>query len=147
MPASGSIQTVGNSANVLRKFWMATRSLFAEVAAFPVWIRRTNCKLIVIADLPGLKKEEIKVELTDDVMVIDALPNREREASFRRAGRRIVPLPYGAEVACASAQLRDGILTVSLPIKSARHGCTVPVDEIGLESGALSLSNDQYAKV
>ncbi len=125
---------------------MATRNLIAEVAAFPVWIRRTNCTLIVMADLPGLRKEEIRVEVTDDVLIIDALPNRDQEASFRRAGRRILPLPSGAEVASVSAQLRDGVLTVSLPIKSARHGCTVPVHEIGLESGALSLSNDEYAK-
>jgi len=114
----------------VRSFWVGLQSLKAELVAFPVRFRRTDSKLIVIADLPGLQKEEVKVDLTDSVLVIEAEPNREEEAFFRRAGRRVIPLPDGARIDCAKAQLKSGVLTVSLPVSSSKEGRRVSVEEV-----------------
>ncbi len=110
--------------------WVGIRSLLAELAAFPVRIMRIDNKQVVIADLPGLKKEEVRVELTDSVLVIEAEPNREWEPFFRRAGRRVIPLPDGARIHRAKAQLKNGVLTVSVPVWNAREGRRVSVEEV-----------------
>lgn len=116
--------------NSFRRFWLGLRSLRSELLTFPVRIWRIDSNLIAVADLPGLKKEEIRVELTDTVLVIEADPNREGEAFFRRAGRRVIPLPDGAGIDRARAQLKNGVLTVSLPVWNAKKGREVPVEEV-----------------
>lgn len=110
------------------KFWVGIRSLLAELAAFPVRILRSDKKLVVMAHLPGLKKKEVRVELIDSVLVIEAEPNRAGEPFFRRAGRRVIPLPNGARI--HQAQLKNGVLTVSLPVASFRSGRKLSVEEI-----------------
>jgi HSP20 family protein len=61
---------------------------------------------VVTADLPGLKKEDVKVELTDGCPVITGEHNREPRADQkglhrleRRYGQfyRSIPLPKGAK--------------------------------------------------
>ncbi len=100
----------------VRRFWAGIRSLNAELVAFPVRVRRTDSKLIVIADLPGLQKEEVKVEVNDSLLVIEVEPHRDKEPFFRRAGRRVIPVPDGARIHRAHALLKNGVLTVSLPL-------------------------------
>lgn len=114
----------------VRRFCMGIRSLEAELVAFPVRIRKNDGNLIVIADLPGLKKEEVEVELSDSVLVIEVEPNREEEVLFRRAGRQIIPLPEGAGIDLAKAELKNGVLKVSLPVPHSREGRTVSVEEV-----------------
>jgi HSP20 family protein len=112
-----------------QRFWAAIRALKAELAAFPVHLRRNGENLIVIADLPGLRREEISVELTDSMLVIEAEPNREDEPFFRRAGRRMISLPDGAAIQRARAQLKDGALTVWMPLRNPRKCRTLPLEE------------------
>jgi len=100
----------------VRRFWAGLRSLKAELVAFPVRFRRTDSKLIVIADLPGIQKEEVKVDVTNSLLVIEVEPDRDGEPFFRRAGRRVIALPDGARTLRANALLKNGILTVSLPL-------------------------------
>lgn len=129
----------------LRRFWVAIRSLKAELLAFPVRMRRDDHNLIVMADLPGLRKEEIRVELTESVLVIEAEPNREEEAFFRRAGRRLIALPDGAGIDRAKAELKNGILTVSLPLSRSRKNCKVLVEE-AIDIDLPRADNDQVAR-
>ncbi len=111
-------------------FWAALRCLKAELRAFPVRTKRIDGNLIVMAELPGLKKDEVKVDLTDSLLVIEAEPNRGNEVFFRRAGRRVIPLPDGAGIELAKAQLKNGVLTVSLPVSKSREGRRVSVEEV-----------------
>ncbi|MGA2878133.1 MAG: Hsp20/alpha crystallin family protein [Bryobacteraceae bacterium] len=115
----------------VRKFWAGIRSLKAELVAFPVRFRKTDSKLIVIADLPGLQKEEVKVDVTDSLLVIEVEPHRDEEPFFRRAGRRVIPLPDGARIHRAHALLKNGVLTVSLPLPGSHSGVSrrVSVEE------------------
>jgi len=81
-------------------------------------------QLIVHADLPGLKKDDVKVELADNAITIEGERRNEREErqegfyrSERSYGRffRRVPLPEGVDTEDARATFRDGVLEVTMP--------------------------------
>jgi HSP20 family protein len=81
-------------------------------------------QFVVRADLPGLNKDDIKVEVNGGMITIQGERNQEKKAerggyrysectygSFYRA----IPLPEGAEPSKATAQFRDGVLEVAMP--------------------------------
>ena len=131
--AIGEASAAGRPANPImngiRRPWMGLRSLIAELAAFPVRVKRNDDDLVVTADLPGLKKDEVTVELSDGLLCIQAEPNRDGEPFFRRAGRRIFSLPDDAEIDKAKAQMKNGVLSVSMPVSHSRRTHTVSVEE------------------
>jgi len=84
----------------------------------------TDEKLIVKTDLPGVKKEDINIELTEDTISITANFKEEievEEANYvkkeRRFGeaKRELRLPAKIKVDEAKATFEDGVLTVELP--------------------------------
>lgn len=79
---------------------------------------------VVKATLPGLKPEDIDISIEDDVLTIKAEHGEEHEESEetyllreRRYGafHRTVRLPSGVNGAEASAEVQDGVLTLTLP--------------------------------
>jgi HSP20 family protein len=81
--------------------------------------------LRVHAELPGLKPEDVKIEATDDSLVIQGERKYEHEEnsqgifrSERRYGKfyREIPLPQGANVDRAQARFNNGVLEVTLPV-------------------------------
>jgi HSP20 family molecular chaperone IbpA len=99
-----------------------------------------NETLVVKAYLPGLQKDELRGEVSEDMLVIDAEPNADKDGPLLRAGRRLIPLPEGADIRLAKARLADGILTVSLPTPYAKKHRHLPI-ECGDDS---SLSIDSF---
>jgi len=84
---------------------------------------RRGDKLVVRADLPGLSKDDIKVELDNDVLSISGERSMEQEddregyyLSERSYGRfyRAVPLPEGVSGDQCEATFKDGVLEVTL---------------------------------
>jgi HSP20 family protein len=82
-------------------------------------------QLKVRADLPGLKPEDVHVEVTDDELIISGERKYEHEEkkkgyyrSERRYGQfyRAIPLPEGANTGQAKAQFKNGVLEISLPV-------------------------------
>ena len=81
-------------------------------------------RVIVTTDLPGIDRENVELSLRDNVLVISAGKGKEeetekegylrKERSFMRYYREI-PLPEGATEEGANAQLKNGVLTVTLP--------------------------------
>jgi HSP20 family protein len=78
-------------------------------------------KLQVRLDLPGLKKEDVKVDVTDDALVVQGERRQEQERkdkgfyrSERSYGRffRSIALPEGAKPETAKASFTDGVLEV-----------------------------------
>ena len=86
-------------------------------------LRRGN-DLVVRADLPGLSKENISIDVSDDMLTIRG--ERREESKEEREGyywherssgsfARRIPLPENADVDHASARFENGVLEVSIP--------------------------------
>jgi HSP20 family protein len=85
-------------------------------------------RLVVRADLPGLNREDIHVEIKDDSVTIQGERRRSQEEhreGFYRSERsygtflRTIPMPEGIEADKAEASFRDGVLEVTIP--APRH--------------------------
>ncbi len=81
-------------------------------------------------DLPGFRKEDVQIELTDDVVTINATRSKEEneeKKNFVRRERaaqtyyRRIPLPEAVRSDEANAKLNDGILEVTLPKKTPKE--------------------------
>jgi len=105
-----------------------------EGAGLAAWtptvdITRCNGDLVVTAELPGLKKEEVKVEMTEDALVIEGERKREHTTDhegYHRLERsygkfyRAIPLPKEAKTELAKAEMNEGILKVTVPVAEAK---------------------------
>jgi len=89
-------------------------------------INELDGQLQVRAELPGLKPEDVKVEVTDGALTIQGERKYEREEnkkgvyrSERRYGQfyREIPLPEGADVEQAKAQFNNGVIEIKLPVR------------------------------
>jgi HSP20 family protein len=110
----------------------------AEVWAPDVEVFQKNNELKIRADLPGLKKNEVSVDITDDTVTIQGERRREREEEregFYRTERsygsfyRVIPLPEGAITEQAKASFRDGVLEITLPAPPASKGRRLEIAE------------------
>jgi HSP20 family protein len=102
---------------------------FDEPFAFTDWapavdIQETDNAFAVKADLPDVKKEDIKVELADGVLTIEGERKKEKEEKgkkFHRVERqygqfiRRFVLPTAVDTANVKADFKDGVLNVHLP--------------------------------
>ncbi len=88
-------------------------------------VTQNNGQLKVHADLPGLKPEDVQVEVSDDALILRGERKYEHEEkkkgvyrSERRYGQfyRAIPLPQGAKTEEAKAQFKNGVLEVTLPV-------------------------------
>src|SRR6266851_5429476 len=89
-------------------------------------------------EVPGLNKEDVKVEVTEDAVVIQG--ERKRESEEERQGihrseryygafYREIPLPQGAKADQAKAQFNNGLLEVTVPIPEAqRRTLQIPIE-------------------
>jgi HSP20 family protein len=84
-----------------------------------------NNRLVTRVDLPGMKKEDGTVEVTDGYLALSGERKRETEEkkdAFYRSEReygsfyRSVPLPEGVKLEDVKATFADGILEVSIPM-------------------------------
>jgi HSP20 family protein len=112
------LSTTSNS-----RLWQDTPALEQAVWSPQVETFRRGDKLIVRADLPGLKKEDVKVEVDDGVLVLSGERSDEHEDNrdgFYRSERsygqfyRAVPLPDDVDGEQCDATFKDGVLEVTL---------------------------------
>lgn len=102
------------------------RTEFKDFEWMPqIEVLQTNGDLMVKAELPGLTKDDVKVELTDQVLTISGERKEEKEEkregfyrSERNYGRfyRQIPLPEGVKTDKANATFRNGVLEVTVPV-------------------------------
>lgn len=97
-------------------------------------------KLFVRAELPGLKKEDVKIELTDEYLTLTGerkQEKEEKEKGYIRTERfygsffRQIPLPEGVKTDLAKALFKDGILEIEVPVevKKPIAGRRLPIEE------------------
>jgi HSP20 family protein len=97
----------------------------ATIAWTPtVEISEQDGKYRILAELPGLSPDDVRVEVEDDALVLQGERQVEREGTeggIRRSERqfgffyRRIPLPEGANPEQAKAQFHDGILEITVP--------------------------------
>jgi len=97
----------------------------ATIAWMPtVEISEQDGKYRILAELPGLSPDEVRVEVEDNAVVLQGERQVEQEATegrIRRSERqfgffyRRIPLPEGADSEQAKAKFHDGILEITIP--------------------------------
>jgi HSP20 family protein len=86
--------------------------------------------LVVCADLPGLKKEDVQLEVHDDQLVLQG--ERRNESSQTEGGiyrtersygsfYRTIPLPDGVNPDQVRATFKDGVLEVTVPVPNRQQ--------------------------
>ena len=108
-----------------------SREIGADMWAPEIDVVQTNDQLTIRADLPGMKREDVSVELSDNAVTIQG--ERKRETQEEREGYyrsersygsfcRVVPLPEGAITDQAKADFNDGVLEITMPAPPASKG-------------------------
>ncbi len=105
------------------------RPVAYEGRGMKVDIAEKNGAYTVVADLPGVKKEDIQVSIDGAEVTLSAEVKREREVT---QGERVLhtertfgsvtrsfTLPQEVDEAKAEAKFRDGVLELRLPKKAA----------------------------
>lgn len=89
-----------------------------------VEVRQRGNRLVVRADLPGVNRDDIQVDVENGVLTIRGERRQEREEeregvyrSERMYGHfaRSIPLPEGADPDQFEANFKDGVLEISIP--------------------------------
>lgn len=97
---------------------------------------RRDDSLVLRADIPGIKPEEVKIEVDDDVLTISGEHREESEEKkehYVRRERRIgsfsrsLALPAGVAADDIEAMTADGVLEVTIPAPKAQPAKTVEV--------------------
>lgn len=99
-----------------------------------------NNTLLIRTDLPGLSKDDVKVDVTEDSVTIQGERHREHEEeregvyrSERSYGSfcRVIALPEGAITDQAKATFKDGVLEITMPAppESVKRGRPVEIAE------------------
>ena len=119
--------------------WMPMRALATPKDWMPaVDIFRKDGDLVVKADLPGMKKEEVNVTLEEGDLLIKGERKSEREIkekdlyrSERTVGSffRRIPLTFEADPTKVSARFTDGVLEVHvlMPAEEPTKVSKIPV--------------------
>ena len=109
-----------------------------DVWAPEIEVFQKNNELVIKADLPGLKRDEVTVEVTDDAVAIQGERRRETEEeregvyrSERSYGSfyRVIQLPEGAITEQAKATFRDGVLEITMPAPPTAKGRRLEITE------------------
>jgi len=92
---------------------------------------RRGDDIVVRADIPGVQKDDVHVEVENDVLTISGERRDEQEEqrdgyyrSERSYGQfyRALPLPEGVDAEKCEASFKDGVLEVTLPAPKQEEG-------------------------
>jgi HSP20 family protein len=103
-------------------------------------LERDDGDLVLRADIPGIRPEEVKIEIEDDVLTVSGEHeerDEKKEKDFIRRERRFgafsrsVVLPAGVEAKKVKAETHDGVLEVRIPLPEAPKKETVTIKPAG----------------
>ena len=118
----------------------ATPAADVEPWAPQIDVFERDNRLVTKVDLPGLNKEDVKVEVTDGHLAISGERKSERAEEKDNVYRcersygsfyRAVQLPEGAKLEDVKATFADGVLEVSVPLpaKAETKPRTITIEE------------------
>lgn len=102
------------------------QEITTEVVAWKprVDVYEKDNNIVVEAEIPGAKKEDIEVKIKDNAVVIRGEVKKEeekKEENYYRSERfygkfeRVIPLPADVKVEEAKAEYQDGVLKLTIP--------------------------------
>jgi HSP20 family protein len=127
--------------------WTLFRWPSADVASpdAPIWAPRVDVvtkdnKLVTRVDLPGMKKEDVLVEVEDGFLTLSGERKRETKEEKDNVYReereygsfcRTLPLPTGVKADDVKATFNNGVLevTIPLPAAAAPAGRKIPIQD------------------
>lgn len=127
------------------------RMEFDKVEWVPqIEVLQNNGQFMVRVDLPGLTKDDVKVEVTDDLLTLSGERKEEKEEKregFYRSERsygsfyRQIPLPEGAKTENATATFNKGVLEIMIPApklepSTRKLEITEPAEEKSVKAAA-----------
>jgi len=101
-----------------------------SVWAPAIEVAQQDKNYVVRAEVPGLQPSDVKLEITDDAIVIQGERKVEKEENKSGVhvtewhyGRfyRAIPLPEGAKADEASAKYENGVLEITVPTEEQRN--------------------------
>jgi HSP20 family protein len=113
-------------------------------------ISQSGDKMMVSAELPGLRPEDVHLEVTDDALIISGERQRAQESEeggIRRSERhygkfyRSIPMPEGVDTEKVQAHFAHGVLDVTIPVpqvQSRRHQIPIRTSETAGSTAAES---------
>lgn len=96
-----------------------SRAFGSPYPAVNVWHGKD--KVVVTAELPGLKTEELEISVVGNTLTVHGTPTPEEERDYHRRERlnvefhRTIDLPYEVDQDKVEAKLDKGILAIALP--------------------------------
>jgi HSP20 family protein len=145
--------------SLMRKMTEEMGRIFDEYAANrgngkkAVWapaveVSERDNSLVVKAELPGLNPSDVKVEVTDEAIILQGERKDERDetkdgvhVTERHYGSfyRSIPLPEGADPEKASARFENGVLELTVPIQQQqKKSRVIPIEARSQSSGGKS---------
>lgn len=103
----------------------------------PVDMYEDNGNLVVVADIPGFKKDEVKVKVKGEELIIYGQRKHEEKTGEERYYRyeryfdtfsRTVKLPVEVDPKGAKAKFEDGTLIVIMPIVETEEVSEIPIE-------------------
>jgi len=100
-------------------------------------ISETNGELVVVAELPGLNRDDVAVRIENNVLTLKGEKKREDEkegTNYYRIERccgsftRSFALPNTVDANKVKAAFRDGVLTITLPKTEEAKGKEIPIE-------------------
>jgi HSP20 family protein len=132
---------------LFHQFWGGGRSLLGrgrgggvpQMWAPQVEVFERDGKLHVHADLPGMKKDDVKLSIDEDQLVIQGERRAVHESGGEQAGYfhsersygsfyRTIPLPEGIDTSTAEASFEDGVLKVHFAAPQPRQARSRKLD-------------------
>lgn len=126
--------------------WPSFRSTTKDATTWAprIEVLEKGNRLVTRVELPGMKKEDVSVEVTDGQLTVSG--ERKHESDETKGGvyrsereygsfYRAVPLPEGVTLDEVKATFADGVLEVSVPLPAR---ATAPVKKVKIEEPVKS---------
>lgn len=121
-PAKGFLQTID-------EFFKAPNPLFSS---FPLHVEENENEHIITAELPGINKEQIQIDIIDNYITIrvknievvtteDTTQHIFRKKSSLQKMTRTVTLPHLIDESTVKARYQNGLLTIKVPNQKGKR--------------------------